>query len=102
MPPSALIYETIVTTVAATGAAHVAPMGVRYRAENGENNVLLMPFRPSRTLDNVLATGYAAINFTADVRVVAGCGTGRPEWPTVATEHGPRVRLPESPGPTDL
>jgi hypothetical protein len=102
MPPSALIYETIITTVAATGAAHVAPMGVRYRAESGENNVLLMPFRPSRTLDNVLATGYAVINFTADVRVFAGCVTGRHDWPTVATEHVPCVRLAESLGHTEL
>ena len=46
------IFETVVTTVAADGRVHVAPMGVRYRGEH----VVLMPFKPSTTLDNVLAT----------------------------------------------
>jgi hypothetical protein len=102
MPPSALIYETIVTTIASSGAAHIAPMGVRYRDENGESSVLLMPFKPSRTLDNVLATGYAVINFATDVRVFAGCVTGRHDWPTVAVEHIPCVRLADSLGHAEL
>ncbi len=73
------IFETVVTTCSAEGAVHVAPMGVRYVGEN----VVLKPFRPSTTLDNVLATGSAVLNLVADVRVFAGCVTGRRGWPTV-------------------
>lgn len=84
-----MIRETIVTTVNAAGQAHVAPMGVRQ--ENGL--VLLAPFKPSITLENVLASGAAVINYCDDVRVFAGCLTGRREWPTVAATTVPGVRL---------
>jgi hypothetical protein len=76
------IFETVITTVAADGRAHVAPMGVRYQGES----VVLMPFKPSTTLDNVLATGHAVLNVVADTRVFAGCVTGRRTWPTVPAE----------------
>ena len=102
MNPCALIYETIVTTVAPSGAPHVAPMGVRYRDEDGARAVLLMPFKPSKTLDNVLATGCAVLNFTTDVRVFAGCVTGRRDWPTVAAERIACVRLAASLGHAEL
>jgi hypothetical protein len=84
-----LIYETVVTTRAPSGAVHVAPMGVRYAGEH----VVLMPFRPSTTLDNIEATGVAVLNLVDDVRVFAGCVTGRREWPTVAIDDVPGVRL---------
>ena len=83
------IFETVVTTVATDGTPHVAPMGVRYHADQ----VVLMPFRPSTTLDNILASGHAVLNLLTDTRVFAGCVTGRRSWPTVATEHVPGVRL---------
>ena len=51
------IYETVITSVAADGRVHVAPMGVRYVGEH----VVLMPFKPSTTLDNVLATRHAVL-----------------------------------------
>ncbi len=38
-----------------------------------------MPFKPSTTLDNVLATGHAVLNLVTDTRVFAGCVTGRRE-----------------------
>ncbi|HEX6720401.1 MAG TPA: DUF447 domain-containing protein [Burkholderiaceae bacterium] len=76
------IYETVITTVAADGRVHVAPMGVRYAGEL----VVLMPFKPSTTLDNVLATRHAVLNVVTDTRVFAGCVTGRRNWPTVAAE----------------
>ena len=75
------IYECVVTTCNAAGAVHVAPMGVRYRPQQ---QLLLMPFRPSTTLDNILATRQAVLNLVMDVRVFAGCVTGRKAWPTVA------------------
>jgi len=52
-----MIRETIVTTVDAQGHVHIAPMGVR----EADGCVILAPFRPSTTLENVLATGYAAL-----------------------------------------
>ena len=73
------IFETVVTTCSPAGAVHVAPMGVRYV----DDRVVLKPFRPSTTLDNILASGMAVLNLLTDVRVFAGCVTGRRAWPTV-------------------
>lgn len=86
------IFETVVTTCAPDGAVHIAPMGVRYAGQQ----VVLKPFRPSRTLDNILATRTAVLNLLTDVRVFAGCVTGRHHWPTVAVDGPdgvPAVRL---------
>jgi len=58
------IFETVVTSVSVSGAPHVAPMGVRYRG----CHVVLMPFKPSTTLDNVMATGHAVLTTTRSVR----------------------------------
>lgn len=74
-----MIFETLVTTQSAAGAVHLAPMGVRYEG----CEVVLMPFKPSATLDNILATGCAVLNLTTDVRVFAGCVTGRRDFATV-------------------
>jgi hypothetical protein len=84
-----MIHETVVTTMSPDGVVHVAPMGI----ESIGRNILLKPFKPSVTLDNVLASGSAVVNFTTDVRIFAGCVTGRREWPTVAAEVVPGVRL---------
>lgn len=74
-----MILETIVTTTSGIGRPHIAPMGVQ-RTEDGYS---IMPFRPSTTLDNVAATGVAVVNFTDDVRIFAGCLTGRRDWPLI-------------------
>ena len=84
-----VIFETVVTTVAADGKPHVAPMGVRYV----DDAVALMPFRPSTTLDNIIATGHAVLNLLTDTRVFAGCVTGRRDWPTRPAEKIAGVRL---------
>jgi len=86
------IFETVVTSCSPAGAVHVAPMGVRYVGER----VVLKPFRPSTTLDNIVGTGVAVLNLTTDVRVFAGCVTSRRDWPTVPVtgaggEHGVRL-----------
>lgn len=83
------IFETVVTTVAPDGRPHVAPMGVRYR----DARVVLMPFKPSTTLDNIVATGCAVLNIVVDTRVFAGCVTGRRDWPTVPAQQVTGVRL---------
>jgi len=75
------IVETIVTTMSAAGEVHVAPLGL---IEDG-GHWIIAPFKPSRTLDNLRAHPFAAASHTDDVRVFAGCVTGRKDWPTVAT-----------------
>jgi len=84
-----LIYETVVTTTAPTGDVHIAPMGVRYVGDD----VVLMPFKPSATLVNIESTGVAVLNLLTDVRVFAGCITGRRAWPTVPVPEVRGVRL---------
>ena len=74
-----LILETLVTTRNADGSAHIAPLGLR---ETGDR-VLLAPFRPSTTLDNLTREGSAVVNLGDDVRVFAGCLTGRRDWPVI-------------------
>lgn len=83
------IFETVVTTVAADGTPHVAPMGVRYQGER----IVLMPFKPSSTHDNIVATNHAVLNIVTDTRVFAGCVTGRKSWPTLPAERVLGVRL---------
>ncbi|WP_298830841.1 DUF447 domain-containing protein [uncultured Piscinibacter sp.] len=83
------IFETVVTTESADGAVHVAPMGVRYQA----GRVVLMPFKPSTTLANILATQHAVLNLITDTRVFAGCVTGRRAWPVVPAERIAGQRL---------
>jgi hypothetical protein len=83
------IFETVVTTLSATGQPHVAPMGVRYQRDQ----VVLMPFKPSTTLDNIVASRLAVLNLVTDTRVFAGCVTGRRDWPTAPAEHIAGVRL---------
>ncbi|GFO70998.1 uncharacterized protein BJAS_P0193 [Bathymodiolus japonicus methanotrophic gill symbiont] len=72
-----MIQETIVTTQDIAGKTHIAPMGIHVAGDE----FIILPFRPSTTLDNILATKIAVINYTDDVRVFAGCVTGRTDWP---------------------
>jgi hypothetical protein len=88
-PMNDQIFEAVVTTVAPGGHAHVAPMGIRYQ----EGGIVLMPFKPSTTHDNIVATGRAVLNIVCDTRVFAGCVTGRKLWPTHAAERIDGVRL---------
>jgi hypothetical protein len=99
-----VIFETVVTTVGAGGAVHVAPMGVRYRpaAAGGPDDVILMPFKPSTTYDNILASGTAVVNLTTDTRVFAGCVTGRRQWPTCPADAIDGVRLAVALGHLEL
>ncbi|MFO1351242.1 MAG: DUF447 family protein [Gammaproteobacteria bacterium] len=77
-----MIYESIVITERGDGVPHIAPLGIR----EVEGLTLLAPFRPSTTLDNLTRSGCAVINFTDDVRVFAGCLSGRREWPVRRAE----------------
>lgn len=71
------IVETIVTTINAEGVPHMAPLGL---IADGERWIIA-PFKPSRSLDNLRAVPFAVASHTDDVRVFAGCLTGRKDWP---------------------
>ena len=78
------IVETIVTTANDTGEVHIAPLGL---IQDG-GHWIIAPFKPSKTLDNLRANPFAAASHTGDVRVFAGCVTGRKTWPlTPATKR---------------
>jgi len=71
-----MIMETIITTRDKDGHTHIAPMGIRKQ----DDLIVLAPFKPSRSFDNMKREGYAIINHTDDVRVFAGCLTGHLDW----------------------
>jgi uncharacterized protein len=71
-----MIFETIISSVDATGNPHIAPFGVRLEAEN----IVISPYKPSTTLDNILTTQVAVMNITDDVRVFAAALTNRKAW----------------------
>lgn len=83
------IVETIVTTESPDGSFHIAPLGL---IEDG-GHWIIAPFKPSRTLDNLLAVPRAIASHTDDVRVFAGAVTGRKSWPLTpaASGHGQRL-----------
>ena len=85
------IVETIVTTANATGEVHIAPLGL---IENGARWIIA-PFKPSKTLDNLRENPFAAASHTDDVRVFAGCVTGRKTWPLVPAHTIKGGRLAE-------
>lgn len=77
-----MIFEAVIITNDVDGGAHVAPMG--YRVEAGQ--VVVAPFVPSQTLENLRRERAAVLNFTDNVLIIAGCLTGRRDWPVVATD----------------
>ena len=87
-----MIRETVVTTRCEDGSPHIAPMGVH---DHGKE-LVLAPFRPSGTLKNLLRERCAVINYTDDVRIFAGCLTGRYDWPLCAASVIDGVRLCET------
>jgi len=75
-----MIYEVIISTMNEDGSSHVAPMGVSQKGDF----VVLKPFKPSKTLDNILTQKTAVMNIVTDVRVFAGVVTGRSNFNLVA------------------
>ena len=63
-----MIHEVIVTTISNEGIVHIAPMGIRFI----DKQVVISPFKPSTTLNNITENNIATINFIDDVRVFAG------------------------------
>jgi hypothetical protein len=84
-----MIRETIVTTRGHDGQAHIAPMGIHL----AEDALVIAPFKPSATLDNLMREPRACINYPDDVRVYAGCLTGRRDWPLCPADRINGLRL---------
>jgi hypothetical protein len=87
-----MIQEVIITCRSAQGENQIAPMGVCWEAEE----VVIAPFRPSRTLTNIISQGCAVINYCDDVRVFAGSLTGHYDWPLVEAEQVSAPRLADT------
>ncbi len=87
-----MIRETIVITADRAGQVHVAPLGLIAEGEDW----IIAPFRPSTTLDNLQSVGFATASHTDDVRVFAGCLTGRRDWSTLPAEAVPVPRLADA------
>jgi hypothetical protein len=83
------IRESIITTVDAAGKVHIAPIGIIAEGEGW----IIAPFRPSVTLDNLASVPFAVASYTDDVRIFAGCLTGRRDWPLAPVENCPVPRL---------
>ena len=77
-----MIFETIIITTDANQTPHVTPFGVRFEAEK----VIIAPYKPSTTLNNILTNHYAVMNMTDDVRVFAGALTGHNNWPLLPVD----------------
>ena len=84
-----MIYEAVIVTRNADNTAHIAPLGFRWQTEQ----VVLAPFRPSTTLDNLQRSRQAVVNLTDNVAIIAGCLTGRRDWATVPAHRVQGWRL---------
>ena len=93
-----MIKEVIVTTTNVDETVHIAPMGVREKNEL----IVIAPFKPSATLENIQRNGVAVINCIDDVCIFAGCLTGRKNWPLVKTEKVKGFRLESALSHTEL
>jgi uncharacterized protein len=87
-----MIRETIVSTADDAGRVHLAPIGIIA----DDDGWIIAPFHPSTTLNNLRAVPFAAANFTDDVRIFAGCLTGRSQWPTAPCAEIPVPRLADA------
>jgi hypothetical protein len=85
-----MIREVIVTTVSAAGKPHIAPFGLIAAAPE---EWVIAPFHPSTTLENLRAVPFLVANYTDDVRIFAGCLTGRRDWPCLPSDRVAPPRL---------
>jgi uncharacterized protein len=86
------ILETIVVTKAVEGGWHLVPFGL---IQEGED-LVVAPFRPSPSIANLERHPYLSAAAPADIRVLAGCVTGRRDWATVPCDRIDGVRLAEA------
>lgn len=70
------IQEVIIGTRGENNQMHYAPMGIS--EVNG--HILIQPFKPSATFNNLKNQRQCTVNYTTDVRVFAGALTGHRDW----------------------
>jgi hypothetical protein len=93
-----MIFETIISSVDLAGEPHVTPFGVKYEGDL----IIISPYKPSTTLENILATKCAVMNSTDDVRVFAGALTNRHPWQLVQARKIRSSRLADCLAHTEL
>jgi uncharacterized protein len=74
----AAIVETVTTTINPDGSVNCAAMGVEW----GDETIVIKPYRPTRTLRNLRATGAAVVNLTDDILLFAEAALDDPQPPT--------------------
>jgi uncharacterized protein len=79
--PGAAIVETVTTTINPDGTVNCAAMGVEWTDEI----IVIKPYRPTRTLRNLRATGAAVVNLTDDILLFTQAALGDPQPPTRPT-----------------
>jgi hypothetical protein len=75
---AAPIIETVVTTVNPDGSVNCGAMGVEW----GSARIVIKPYRGTRTLRNLRATGAAVVNVTDDILLFSQAALGDPHPPT--------------------
>jgi uncharacterized protein len=80
-PPGAAIVETVTTTINPDGTVNCAAMGVEW----GDETIVIKPYRSTRTLRNLRATGAAVVNLTDDILLFTQAALGDPQPPTRPT-----------------
>jgi uncharacterized protein len=83
---TAPIIETVVTTINPDGSVNCGAMGVEW----GGRRIVIKPYRGTRTLRNLRATGAAVVNVTDDILLFSQAALGDPHPPTrpAATVEG--------------
>jgi hypothetical protein len=76
--PAGLIVETITTTINPDATVNCAAMGVEW----SDDVIVIKPYRATRTLRNLQATGSAVVNLTDDILLFAQAALGDPQPPT--------------------
>jgi hypothetical protein len=77
-----MILETVTTTLNPDGSVNCAAMGVEW----GEETIVIKPYRSTRTLRNLRATGAAVVNLTDDILLFTQAALGDPHPPVVDAE----------------
>jgi hypothetical protein len=73
-----VVLETVVTTINPDGGVNCAAMGVEW----GERQIVIKPYRGTRTLRNLRASPAAVVNLTDDILLFSQAALGDPHPPT--------------------
>lgn len=73
-----MIVETVTTTINADGSVNCAAMGVEW----GDEEIVIKPYRSTRTLRNLEERGAAVVNLTDDILLFTQAALEDPHPPT--------------------